>query len=613
MFCTNCGAKCGDSAVFCVMCGNTLGSAKADVADAPTDFAYLPPPTSAYPTGAGYPSAANAKSAYQPDMNSPPSYQPAANAASSYRPDMNADVYSPTDMNTAPYNIPPTPPPPVHMRSDGGGGGKSRSAAIGIVSAAVVVILAFLALWCFTDILPWSYDSYISNRNSGISPPVVTRERDDLDDYENDSEDSLRASQSPDAPTRPPPVNASQSTESTQPEVEESMLSPPVPTPTVMPTFSEVPDLVGETREHLESVFSNLDITPVFIEFESTSPEGTVIFIQDVGQSIEIPATLVVHISLGPPPPPPVPSTLSLRGHTLPPDQNAGSIFGVRGIIESNYIIVSVTVGVYNDIGVAETEKTVFPDDYTYDIRNVDYDILFDILTVGNKTYVVEATDEVGTKVLLSYPFRVQNQQNAEITGQNGNGSRIDTGLGENWAGIYSIRQTVRLDVPSYDQRALGYPLGCEVVAIAMMMNFEHEVSVHDLAQELPRADHPDEGFRGDPASSTRGWTIFPPALSGLMEKYLGGSLDMSGLDMVDLLVKLNENKPVMVWVNGLGWPVHALCLTGYDRGGFFYNDPWTGAKDTHIAFDDFYEIWNNPVYDRVLDLTYTPRKALSY
>ena len=106
-------------------------------------------------------------------------------------------------------------------------------------------------------------------------------------------------------------------------------------------------------------------------------------------------------------PPTPVPSTLRLSEHTLPPDQKIGAIFGVRGIIESNYLILSVTVAVCNDFGIAETEKTVYPDAYTYDIKNVDFDILFDILTVGNKTYLIEATDEVGSKTLLSYPFRV--------------------------------------------------------------------------------------------------------------------------------------------------------------------------------------------------------------
>ena len=203
--------------------------------------------------------------------------------------------------------------------------------------------------------------------------------------------------------------------------------------------------------------------------------------------------------------------------------------------------------------------------------------------------------------------------QNVEIIERRDGRIKIETELGENWIDADSIRRAVLLDVPSYDQRALGYPLGCEMVSLAMMMNYATEVSVHDLVEEMPRADHPDEGFRGDPASSSRGWTIFPPALSGLMVKYLGNSYDMSSLEMYDLKFQLNTNTPILVWVSGLGWAVHALCLTGYDDSGFFYNDPWTGEKDAFIIYGDFYEIWNKPIYDSVLDLTYSPRKALSY
>ena len=205
------------------------------------------------------------------------------------------------------------------------------------------------------------------------------------------------------------------------------------------------------------------------------------------------------------------------------------------------------------------------------------------------------------------------NPQIVEIVARKDNWLQINTEFGDRWVDPDSIRQSVRLDVPSYDQRALGYPLGCELVSLAMMMNYKTEVNISDLYDELPLADLPYEGFRGDPATSTRGWTIFPPALSGMMITHLGSSYDMSNLEVEDLREQLNNNVPILVWIRGLGWPVHALCLTGYDKSGFFYNDPWTGDKDTFITYDDFYEIWNEPIYDSVLNLTYTPRKALSY
>ena len=203
--------------------------------------------------------------------------------------------------------------------------------------------------------------------------------------------------------------------------------------------------------------------------------------------------------------------------------------------------------------------------------------------------------------------------QIVEIVAQKDNWLQISTEFGDRWVDPDSIRQSVRLDVPSYSQTELGYPLGCELVSLAMMMNYKTEVDINNLYDDLPRADNPYEGFRGDPASSTRGWTIFPPALSGMMNKYIGSSYDMSNLEMEDLKEHLNTNTPILVWIKGLGWPVHVLCLTGYDESGFMYNDPWTGDKDAFITYNDFYGIWNEPIYDSVLNIAYTPRKALSY
>jgi hypothetical protein len=130
----------------------------------------------------------------------------------------------------------------------------------------------------------------------------------------------------------------------------------------------------------------------------------------------------------------------------------------------------------------------------------------------------------------------------------------------------------------------------------------------------MPKADNPYDGFRGEPGSPTvGGWTIFPTALSEMMVKYLGSCHDMSGYRKADLKEKLNSNKPILAWVVGLGWSVHAICLTGYNADGFYYNDPWTGEKDVFIEYDEFYEIWNKPLYDRTLDQTYEPRIAMSY
>lgn len=173
--------------------------------------------------------------------------------------------------------------------------------------------------------------------------------------------------------------------------------------------------------------------------------------------------------------------------------------------------------------------------------------------------------------------------------------------------------KAVLLDVPALNQVELGYPLGCEIVSLTMMISYTKQVELADIYTGLPRGENPNEGFRGDPASTSYGWTIFPKALIPLTEQYLDTALDMSACETEDLKDKLREQKPVMVWVVGLGWPVHCICLSGFDENGFYYNDPANGAKDVFISNDDFYEIWTKQIYDRKLGLEFPSKIAMSY
>ena len=188
----------------------------------------------------------------------------------------------------------------------------------------------------------------------------------------------------------------------------------------------------------------------------------------------------------------------------------------------------------------------------------------------------------------------------------------IDTWLGEKWLDAGALRQSVLLDAPAYDQRSLGYPSGCEIVSLAMMINYETEADVHALVREMPRSGDPYLGFRGSPKESN-GFTVFPSALTELTEKYLGRATDMSGCDMEGLKTQLNRNRPVVVWINGFGWNVHAVCLTGYDEKGFFFNDPSGGRKNRFVTYSGFYAAWNNPIIDEHNGFAYPPRFALSY
>lgn len=176
-------------------------------------------------------------------------------------------------------------------------------------------------------------------------------------------------------------------------------------------------------------------------------------------------------------------------------------------------------------------------------------------------------------------------------------------------------KPSAQLDVPSYNQMELGYPLGCEIISLAMMIDYSAStpLELDSFVAEMPRDNDPAKGYRGDPASTSYGWTILPGALAPLTEKYLGSAVDMSACELSDLKLQLASGAPVLVWVKGLGWAVHCVCLTGYDAEGFYYNDPANGGKDVFIAYEEFDAIWNDPIYDKVLGTNLPVRNALSY
>lgn len=174
------------------------------------------------------------------------------------------------------------------------------------------------------------------------------------------------------------------------------------------------------------------------------------------------------------------------------------------------------------------------------------------------------------------------------------------------------LPDSARLDVPSFNQQELGLATGCEIVSLSMMINYSVFVDIDDLVDEMPRSLDPNLGFTGNP-STTSGFTVFPSALEEVTEDYLDNAIDMTGGSMEDIKEQLSNDSPVVAWINGLGWNVHAITISGYDENGFYYNDPWTGGKDTFITYNAFYDIWNKPIYDKRYNISYSTRKALSY
>ncbi|MCM3737900.1 GW domain-containing glycosaminoglycan-binding protein [Bacillus cytotoxicus] len=163
-----------------------------------------------------------------------------------------------------------------------------------------------------------------------------------------------------------------------------------------------------------------------------------------------------------------------------------------------------------------------------------------------------------------------------------------------------------RLDVPIIEQRDAYNPArdlvyGCEITAVTMMLQYAGaNVDKVQLANEMPyHPFDPNQGFVGDPWGDGRVNTIYPPALMGLVNKYTGTAVNLTGQEIKR---NLDNDKPVVVWLKMHGFGVHAITLTGYDDNAFYYNDPWTGEKEASMHWSTFYNSWDTQ-----------KRRAISY
>ena len=67
----------------------------------------------------------------------------------------------------------------------------------------------------------------------------------------------------------------------------------------------------------------------------------------------------------------------------------------------------------------------------------------------------------------------------------------------------------------------------------------------------------------------------------------------MTGASLQSIKDHLINGHLVVVWVaNVNGFVNHALALTGFDSNNLFYNNPWTGRKES-MTIGEFYQHWN--------------------
>jgi hypothetical protein len=91
-----------------------------------------------------------------------------------------------------------------------------------------------------------------------------------------------------------------------------------------------------------------------------------------------------------------------------PESLKQGKSFTIKGIIESNYPITSVTVKILDKNGDKVISKKAKTDGgWTYDLKSIDPYIKFGSLGAGKYTYVVSAKDQQKSKTLVKTKFKV--------------------------------------------------------------------------------------------------------------------------------------------------------------------------------------------------------------
>jgi len=162
----------------------------------------------------------------------------------------------------------------------------------------------------------------------------------------------------------------------------------------------------------------------------------------------------------------------------------------------------------------------------------------------------------------------------------------------------------VRYDVEPVCQRP-EYPLYCEMVAAVMMLNQAGaNLTKNEGVALMPFSSDANKGYvRGDSIN-----TVNPPPIARIAEDVLGTGVNLTGTTTAVLRDYLTRGAAAVVWMNGMhGFGVHAVTLTGYDREGFFFNDPWNGEKG-HMPYSQFERQWS-----RRKAVSYEPFKNILY
>jgi len=98
----------------------------------------------------------------------------------------------------------------------------------------------------------------------------------------------------------------------------------------------------------------------------------------------------------------------------------------------------------------------------------------------------------------------------------------------------------------------------------------------------------------GNPRNST-GWTIYPSAMKDVVRRYLGTGVDLTGCSIDTLYSYIRNGKPVVCWLGKgalPGYNMHCVCVTGYNNGVVYYNDPYLNIKNRAVDASAFIYWW---------------------
>lgn len=186
--------------------------------------------------------------------------------------------------------------------------------------------------------------------------------------------------------------------------------------------------------------------------------------------------------------------------------------------------------------------------------------------------------------------------------------------------------KSLLIDVPIISQLP-ELKNGCEITSLTMMFNHVGiSVDKLTLANKVKKDNtpltyngetiatwgNPHVGFVGDITGKTPGYSIYPEALTPLIEEYMPGkSLNLTGTSYEEIEKVLFDNRPVLVWItndfkpptrpaqwisNGetisIYFSQHAVLLTGYDKDNVYYNDPLSNTKNKSVSKEVFKAIW---------------------